>query len=323
MTTTAARLIAEPGARDARHYRERVNRLALEYVTLLIGSVAGIALIIWKAQVLVTLTQRSNVETLTLAFFLVFFAYLAVLSAPGAVGALRIVGFALRGRRTADPVELGRRKMRALGAPRGGAAANLNVVLEIEGRPGESFVIPVSDAAGLMGRIHVDGSRIEHIPEHKDGSSDLLAYFHAQVMDLLQQRGDHQSVEIVAWKKTDDAMTERYHGMVQFARSLERELGKGDLWPKARLSPAECVELERRLSQICPPLRDEGFLPQWDYQGEHKLPIIPEPLGLVSLTRNEQRVDSVASMGCAVWVVLAGVGVFALLTFFPPWVPGT
>jgi hypothetical protein len=77
-----------------------------------------------------------------------------------------------------------------------------------------------------------------------------------------------------------------------------------------------------RLSAICSPLRDGCFLPQCDYQGEHKLPIIPEPLGLVSLSRTEQRVDSVSSMGCPVWMVLAAVGALALLIVFPPWVPG-
>jgi hypothetical protein len=54
---------------------------------MLVGALIGIGLLVWKAQLFVTLTQRSNVETLTLAFFLVFFAYLGILSARGAVGA--------------------------------------------------------------------------------------------------------------------------------------------------------------------------------------------------------------------------------------------
>jgi hypothetical protein len=45
-------------------------------------------------------------------------------------------------------------------------------------------------------------------------------------------------------------------------------------------------------------------------------------LGLVSLRRNERRVDPVASMGCAVLVVLAVVFVLAIFVVFPPWVPG-
>ena len=63
-------------------------------------------------------------------------------------------------------------------------------------------------------------------------------------------------------------------------------------------------------------------MPDWEYAGEHKLPIIPEPLGLVSLSRSERRVDPVASMGCAVVVVLGTVLILAAFILFPPWVPG-
>jgi hypothetical protein len=314
--------IREPGAEDARHYRRRVNTLAAEYVVLFVAALGGIVLLVWQAQLFVTLTQRSNVETLTLAFFFAFFGYLAALSAPGALGALRVGWYAVQARATGDRDALERRKVRALGPGGGSAAANLNVVLELEGRPGEAFEIPVADRAGPMGRLRVDGSRIEHLPVHKDGSSNLLAYFHVQVATLLRQRGASQNVEIVAWKKTDDELTEQYHGLVQFARNLERQLGKGDLWPKARLTEADCRQLGQRLAEICPALRDEGFLPSWDYQAEHKLPVIPEPLGLVSLSRTEPRVDPVSSMGCAVWVVLAALAVFALFVAVPPWVPG-
>jgi hypothetical protein len=90
-----------------------------------------------------------------------------------------------------------------------------------------------------------------------------------------------------------------------------------------RLSAAECRDLESSLSDICAALRDEGFLPHWDYQAEHKLPIIPEPLGLISLSRTEQRVDPVSSMGCALLVVIAVLGILVLFIVIPPWVPGT
>lgn len=315
--------LQEPGAEDARHYRRRVNTLAVEYVVLFTAAIIGVALLVSKAQLYVTLTQRSNVETLTVAFFLLFFGYLAVLSAPGALGGLRVARYALQARLAGDHDELERRKMQALGRAGAGAAANLNVVLEVEGRPAESFEIPVRDRAGPMGHVRVDGSRIRHVPLHTRGSSELLAYFHAQVAQLLEDRDGQQQVEIVVWKGTDDEQCEQYHALVEFARNLEKHFGKGELWPKARLTQADCQELERRLAEICPALRDEAFLPQWEYQAEHKLPIIPEPLGIVSLSRTEPRVDPVSSMGCAVWVVLAALAVFALFVFFPPWVPGT
>ncbi len=120
---------------------------------------------------------------------------------------------------------------------------------------------------------------------------------------------------------TEEA-AEQYHGLVEFARRLEGQLGKGALWPKVTLTDEDCAELQQRLSEICPAVRNEGFLPQWDYAAEHKLPIIPEPLGLFSLSRTEKRVDPVSSIGCALWVVAAVVAILGLFVLFPPWVPG-
>jgi hypothetical protein len=139
---------------------------------------------------------------------------------------------------------------------------------------------------------------------------------------MMNARGADREVDIVIWKNIDDEDAQRYHSMVEFARNLERQLGKGELWPAVRLSDDDVAELERRLSAICPALRNEAFLPHWDYAAEHKIPIIPEPLGLVTLSRTYDRVDPVSSMGCAVLVV--GVVLVILIVFIvvPPWVPG-
>ena len=130
-------------------------------------------------------------------------------------------------------------------------------------------------------------------------------------------------LQVGGWQTIDDESTEQYLGLVRFAQNLARKLDTTELWPRVTVSEADCQEVERRLSAICPALRDEAFLPEWEYGGEHKLPIIPEPLGLLSLSRTEKRVDPQASMGCAVLVVVTTVVIFALLTRFPPWVPGS
>ncbi|HEY3058466.1 MAG TPA: hypothetical protein VGL99_05775 [Chloroflexota bacterium] len=319
MSDAARRLVREPGADDPRQYAERVHRLAWWYIGLFVLSLVGIGLLIWRAQLFVTLAQRSNVETLTLAFLLVFFAYLTVLSVRGALGALRLAGLSI-GR---DWLEQQRRKAEALGTSRSAPhVVDLNVLLEVEDRPGQPVQLVVADRAGAMGRVTIDGARMRYQCERGDGSNDVLAFIESQVTRMLRERGDDFSVDIVVWKNIDDEAAERYHGMVEFARNLERQLDKGDLWPKVRLSPQEVAELERRLSAICPALRDEGFLPQWDYAAEHKLPIIPEPLGLVTLSRSYDRVDPASSMGCAVLVVAVVVVILALFIFIPPWVPG-
>src|SRR4051794_23254120 len=97
MSDLSRYLVREPGVADARDYQRRVRRLALCYIALFVLSSAGIAVLIWRAQLFVSLTQRSNVETLTLAFMLVFFAYLVILSTPGTWGALCILRFSVSG----------------------------------------------------------------------------------------------------------------------------------------------------------------------------------------------------------------------------------
>jgi hypothetical protein len=315
--------VSEPAISDARQYAQRVYALALAFTGLFFGSLVGIGLIIWKAQFFVSLTQRSNVETLTLAFFLVLFGYVAVLSRGGFIGALRIAYFELLARTGVERVEVERRKIRALGRPGGNNPyAALNVILELETKPGQPFRVEVADEAGSCGPIDVDGACIRHVEPHREGSNSLLAYFGQQVIQVARERGVETEVDVVDWSKINDDTTMQYLGMVQFARRLERHLGADELWPKVTLTEEDCRKLERRLSELCPTLRNEGFLPDWEYSAEHKLPIIPEPLGLISLSRNEKRADPLSAMGCAVLVVFFTVFVLLLLIRFPPWVPG-
>src|SRR5690242_6212655 len=102
MANVIQQAIREPSTENAAHYAQRVHRLAAAYTALFAGSVLGLGLLLWQAQLYVTLAQRSNVETLTLAFFLLFFAYLAALSFAGARGACRILAFAVQVRGGAD-----------------------------------------------------------------------------------------------------------------------------------------------------------------------------------------------------------------------------
>lgn len=82
------------------------------------------------------------------------------------------------------------------------------------------------------------------------------------------------------------------------------------------------LALEERLSQICIALREEALLPHWEREGQHKLSLMPEPLGLVQRSRSERRSDLVTSMGCAALVVLATVVILIVFIAIPPWVPG-
>src|SRR5512142_3499029 len=85
--------VDEPGTRSPADYTRRVLGLAVLYPLVTLGALVGEALLVWRVKALVTLTQRSNVETLTLAFFAVFFAYVGYLGARGAPGGIRILAW--------------------------------------------------------------------------------------------------------------------------------------------------------------------------------------------------------------------------------------
>jgi hypothetical protein len=133
ITRTAIR---EPAEESPRQYARRVYALASLYAVLFVASLAGIALLVWKAQLFVGLTQHSNVETLTLAFFVVLFGYIAIISAGGTLGAAHIAHYWLLTRLGHDRAAIERRKVKALGPPgEDPPLAALNVILELETRP--------------------------------------------------------------------------------------------------------------------------------------------------------------------------------------------
>ena len=107
------RLIREPDVSDPPHYRRRVSELGAIYVAIFVLFAAGIALLIGHGRLFVTQSQRSNVETLTIAFLLLFFGYIVSLSARGAWGGLRIGAYRLAARLTGDPKRIEQRKIAA------------------------------------------------------------------------------------------------------------------------------------------------------------------------------------------------------------------
>ena len=318
-------IIKEPEVRDAQHYTHRLRSLCGLYLGLFLLCVAGFVVLLWHGRLYVTFTQRSNVETLTLAFFLVFFGYLAMLSRRGALGALRIGYHGLRGLRL-NPVAHEQRKAAALPPPQKGlpAAVAVNLLVGREDRPHEAFEIPIADQAGSMGRLRIDGARVEHLEARANESNNLFAYFAEQLRQVVEQRtGAPVNFDIVEWRSLDEETTESYLSQASFALHLARHLGAEELWPSLTLTAADCLEMERRLAAICPALRYESMLPDWEYAGEHKLPIIPEPLGLLSLSRTARRVDPLASMCAAAVIVLIAFALLVLIIIHPPWVPGT
>jgi hypothetical protein len=314
------RLVREPDSSDPRQYRRRVGELAAIYVAIFGLSVVGVGLLLLHGRLFVTLSQRSNVETLTIAFLLLFFGYIALVSARGAWGGLRIGAFRVAARLVRDPRRIEQRKIAALGGAAKRQAVAVNRLIERADHPGESFDLRVADEVGCVGRIRIDGVRLEHHAGHREGSSELLAYCVRQVSSVLGS--DPEELEVVQWKSVDDEGWYQYVAAVESMRMLGQRLGGEPLWPRLTLSQAQCDELERRISGVCRAVREEAFLPQLEYEGEHKIPIIPEPLGIVSLGRRERRVDPLSSMGLALVIVAAVVALIIWFIVRPPWVPG-
>ncbi len=316
------RFVREQGTQSVPDYQSRVRRLALIYVAIVVVCVAAIVLIVYQGKLLITLSQRSNVETLTLAFIIVLFAYLAAISLPGFWGALRIA--ALNGPRWLgkDALEVERRKQSKLGRHSGEPdTVFLNCRLSPEVAPDAPVELPVEDAAGSLGTIVIDGVKISRREATRGGSNSMFAYVEQRANALVKRRVPDAKIEIVQWATINDEQGYQYYSMVQFSERLQRELKSPPLWPSYGLTDDEIATLRRELAELCPTLRNEAMLPDVEYSAEHRLPIIPEPLGFIALSRSESRADPVASMGCALIVALVILAIVVAIVLFPPWVP--
>lgn len=316
------RIVREQGTQSVPDYQSRVRRLALIYVAIVLVCVGAIVLIVYQGKLLITLSQRSNVETLTLAFIIVLFAYLTLLSLPGFWGALRIAALNLPRLFGSDAIEVERRKQSALRPHTGEAdAVFLNSRLYPEDAPDAPVELPVADEAGSLGTIVIDGVKLTRREATRGGSNSMFAYVEQRANALVRRRAPDAKVEIVQWATIDDEQGYQYYSLVRFSENLQRELQTPPLWPSYALTDDDIATLRRELAELCPTLRNEALLPDVEYSAEHRLPIIPEPLAFISLSRSESRADPVASMGCALIVALVILAIVVVIVLFPPWVP--
>lgn len=304
------------GASDAAHYRRRVTWLAVVHPALFLAALGGIVLLVWRGRLFVTLAQRSNVETLTIAFFLLFFGYFAVVTAPGATGAMQVGWFRLRERLSRDRGRIAKQRMAALGKPGRGAVVAFDMAIELASAPAKPWEVEIRDEVGSLGHLRFDGVRAVHVGAFRGGSNTVLGYVEDKLRELTGT-----DVTIVHWGSTGEVELLGYAANADALRVLGSTLG-ARIWPTATLSDEARDALERDLGLLAPALREEAFLPDWEFQGEHKLPIIPEPLGIISLSRSERRVDPLASLTSALVVVIAVLGLLVYFIARPPWAPG-
>ncbi|MDQ2808284.1 MAG: hypothetical protein M3Z04_15435 [Chloroflexota bacterium] len=315
-------------------YQRRVYLVAAIYLVLNTTALISIGLIVWHYRFWVTTAQRSNVETLTFGLIVALFAYLVATTFRGGIGALRIVFYHLP--LPGKPPAQGKDGLQKAVAPqeaRKQAAlkpvqdeeehkkAYFNLAVCAKGRPNEPIRIPVQDAAGSLGEIVLDGVEAVFKAQKKGISNSLFEYLLNQLEDRIQTHNADVQLQIVQWSSIDDEEAAQYHSQVQAFRTLATQLDKGPIWPTQELTRDDIAYITARIQAIVPALRDEAFLPDVEYGAEYSIPIIPEPLGFVSLRRTEQRADPVATMGCAALVALTMMAILIIFLVFPPWLP--
>jgi hypothetical protein len=319
---TASHFVREQSTSTVADYSKRVYRLAGTYLGIVLAASVSILLILWHGKLFITLSQRSNVETLTLAVVLILFAYLVVVCLPGAWGAFKIMAYNLPGWLGQDRKAVEQRKQKALKVRQTPPdAVYLNCLVCREGKADAPLRLPLQDEAGSLGTIVIVGAKMTHEQAASHSSNSVFAFFEQRIQKLVQEREPEAEVQIVQWATIDDEKALQYDSLVRFSRNLEKHLGSDSLWPSIVLTDDDIATLTREGGELCPALRNESHLPDLEYQAEHRLPIIPEPLAFVSLSRQEQRADPMASMGCAFLVTLVILAILIVFIFLPPWTP--
>jgi len=315
--------IREQGTGSVPEYRWRVRRLAVFYAGIVLCAVTTIALLVGHGRLFVTLAQRSNVETATIAVVILLFTYLTVVCFNGAVGAVRIALLNLPALFGSPPAAVEARKQRALSwSKEKDGSVYLNALVRQAGHQDEPIRIALEDEFGSLGTLIINGAELSHSKAPAHSSNSIFAYFETRIEMLAEKRDPQVRVSIVEWTAIDDESALRYGSMVHLSRKLEAHLGCQPLWPSVELTDEDVEVLRREARELCPALRNEAFLPDLEYEVEHRLPIIPEPLALIALSRSEKRADPHASMGCAFIVTLIMAALVLLMILMPPWVPG-
>jgi hypothetical protein len=303
-----------------RGYAIKVRVLAGIYVALNLVCLATIALVLSRGRHLVTLAQRSNVETLLLAIVLALSVFYLVTTFRGFIGALRMAALNLPGLWSRDRAAIEKRKHDAL--PDGGEpfAVHLDKALESHSSSGP-IRWRLADEIGELGEVELCRATATVKPRKHGLNNSVLAFLLGQVLGVLGKRTPSECVTIAFWSNIDEEGASVYRSTVVAFGNLAQRLGGEPLWPTIRLGVAEIERIGEALRQVVPALRNEALLPDLEYEVEYTIPVLPEPLAFLQLRRSERRADPVLTMGYALvimtLVLIAVIGV----VLWPPWVP--
>jgi hypothetical protein len=220
----------------------------------------------------------------------------------------------------ADPLAVETRKHAALPTSHDPQIVYFDRAVASSGGEGP-VVFDCADAAGRLGTVTIRGVEVRYDPEKAGLNNFFFEYLLRRIQCRLVHRDPQLHLHIAFWNEIRGSAASAYHSTVQAFRNLEAQLGKGSLWPVARLEPADVEDIENDLRAIVPALRNEAFLPDVEYEAEYSVPVLPQPLAFIQLRRTEDRADPIATMGCAAVVMTVVLAVLIAVLAWPPWVP--
>lgn len=207
--------------------------------------------------------------------------------------------------------------MKIAGNPK---SAYFDQAIRLEGKqPAESIKWDIDDASGKLGTLEVEGVRATYYSLRAGVNNSLFAFLASQLEDAMQKRDLDAQLQITQCSSIDTDEASAYYSMVKAFQNLEGRLGGGPIWPTVEVSQEDVDRIGKQLQKLVPALRSECLLPDLEYEVEYTVSVMPEPLGFVQLSRNDNRADPVLSMGCAMFVML---GIMALLLFIIILPPG-
>jgi hypothetical protein len=320
----AEKFVKQHLVRTPDRYAARVRWMAAIYFVLNAISIVIIIAIAWRVQYFVTLSQRSNVETLTLAIIFILAFYYMVTTFKGFVGSLRLLWYNSplifsRDEKARERTET--RKHRAIPTKGTNKYACFDRTVRLEGSPNESIKFEVADSTGKLGEMVIEGVKASYYPIKQGMNDSIFEFLADQIEEQMQKHDLDAKLQVVQFSTIDEDQASAYFSLTHAFENLEDQLGKGPIWPVAVLSADEVAEIQEQIRTLVPALRDEAFLPDVEYQVEYNVPILPEPLGMLRLTRRENRADPVATMGCAGLIMLLVMLLLTIIILWPPWVP--
>lgn len=308
--------LMEAPAVDPPSLRRRTNWLVAIHLVLAVAALAVIALVVWRIRLLITLAQRSNVETLVIAFVVIFLAYMLVTTGPSSIGALRLLGYRAIGTESAQRAL--QRKARA--GKKETMRSYLNLV--VRGPRGGDIEVPIQDRFGKLCTLRIHLAEVAFVDAPQELTHSTLQLVVKTLEEVGTLEGTDHQLKVIFWDSLEEGQAEAYASQVSAFDRLEQGLGKEPLWPVLHVDADGVERLQEMLRKAAPLLRENLMLPDIEYSAEFAIPIIPEPFAFMRLTRRKEHADAVASMGCATIMALIFLAVISWLLVAPPWVPG-